>query len=91
MFVKTREAAELLGVNESMFRVWVRKKLVPKIELAEWKKLQMVDFKLECIFLSFKVCLGVLLITGMVILVVAPINYLTQAAKDRLEDWDFKH
>jgi len=29
MFIKTREAAKLLGVNESTFRVWVRKKLVP--------------------------------------------------------------
>ena len=27
-FIKTREAAEILGVNESMFRVWVLKKLV---------------------------------------------------------------
>jgi len=50
----------------------------------------MADFMLECILLSFKVCLGALLITGTVILVVAPINYLTQAAKDRLEDWDFR-
>jgi hypothetical protein len=50
----------------------------------------MADFMLECILLSFKVCLGALLITGMVILVVAPINYLMQTAKDRLEDWDFR-
>ena len=50
----------------------------------------MADFMLECILLSLKVCLGALLITGTVILVVAPINYLTQAAKDRLEDWDFR-
>ena len=51
----------------------------------------MADFILECILLSFNVCLGVLLIIGIVILVVAPINYLSEAAKDRLEDWDFRH
>jgi hypothetical protein len=51
----------------------------------------MADFILECILLSFNVCLGVLLIIGRVILVVAPINYLSEAAKDRLEDWDFRH
>ncbi len=28
MFIKTREAAQLLGVNEAVFRVWVRKKMV---------------------------------------------------------------
>ena len=50
----------------------------------------MADFMLECILLSFKVCLGALFITGTVILVVAPINYLMQTAKDRLEDWDFR-
>jgi DNA-binding transcriptional MerR regulator len=29
MCIKTREAAKLLGVNETIFRVWVRKNLVP--------------------------------------------------------------
>jgi DNA-binding transcriptional MerR regulator len=29
MFIKTKEAAQLLGVNEAIFRVWVRNKLVP--------------------------------------------------------------
>ena len=53
-------------------------------------KLQMADFILECILLSFKVCLGAVLITGILILVAIPINYLTQVAKDRLEDWDFR-
>jgi hypothetical protein len=51
----------------------------------------MVNFMLESILLSFRVCLGALLITGIAILVVAPINYLTNAARDRLEDWDFRH
>jgi hypothetical protein len=50
----------------------------------------MADFMLECILLFLKVCLGALFVTGTVILVFAPINYLSQAAKDRLEDWDFR-
>ena len=50
----------------------------------------MVDVMLECVLLSFKVCLGAVIITGIVILVAIPINYLTQTAKDRMEDWDFR-
>ena len=51
----------------------------------------MADFMLDCVLSTLKVCLGALLITGIAILVVAPINYLTNAARDRLEDWDFRH
>ena len=50
----------------------------------------MAEFMLECILLSFKVCLGAVLITGIVILVAIPINYLADSARDRLEDWDFR-
>lgn len=50
----------------------------------------MAEFMLESIFLCFKVCLGALLITGMVILVVAPISYLTDTISDRLEEWNFR-
>jgi excisionase family DNA binding protein len=28
-FIKTKEAAQLLGISEAMFRVWVKKRLVP--------------------------------------------------------------
>jgi hypothetical protein len=50
----------------------------------------MVDFMVECVLLSFKAWIGAAIIAGIVILVAVPINYLTQAAKDRLEDWDFR-
>jgi ABC-type spermidine/putrescine transport system permease subunit I len=61
-----------------------------EIELSEWSKLQMADFILECILLSFKACLGVTIITGIVLLLAIPINYFWDATKDRLEDWDFR-
>jgi hypothetical protein len=61
-----------------------------KLNCPNGAKLQMVDFMLECVLLSFKVCLGAVIITGIVILVAIPINYLTQTAKDRMEDWDFR-
>jgi hypothetical protein len=50
----------------------------------------MVDLIIECVLLCFKVCLGAVLITGIVVLVAIPINYLTDTARDRLEDWDYR-
>lgn len=48
MFIKTREAAKLLGVNESVFRVWVRKRLVPMRRIgtshAMFKPAQLLDW-----------------------------------------------
>lgn len=50
----------------------------------------MVEFILECILLTLKVCLGAVLITGIAVLVAIPINYFTETTRDRLEEWDYR-
>lgn len=50
----------------------------------------MVEFILECILLTLKVCFGAVLITGIAVLVAIPINYFTDTARDRLEEWDYR-
>ncbi len=51
----------------------------------------MFEFMLECIVLTAKVTIGVSMIALVVVGISIPCFYLKEAARDRLEDWDFRH